>query len=149
MDMLRLVVAVALVLVGCRDQGVLPNDPPVTGARPSGPKGAESARVSGAMSHDVPIEVLMKICAIRCGGPMSTIAVYRDGNGKVSRLLRLYGACSHNAALYFDATGTPTETIPETPVVVGSDEAKAFESRGNRQVVGLQRAETVSCGALP
>ena len=110
---------------------------------PSASASAPIATPQGSVSR----AVVKKICAAQCGGTMSMIDVYRDATGKIGRLRRLYGSCSHNAALYFDAQGNATETIPEKPVVPGSAEAKDFSTRIDAQVAGLTQAENVSCGS--
>jgi hypothetical protein len=87
-----------------------------------------------------------RVCkAEPCGGGRSSIDLYRDGNGTLKKLYRLYGPCSHNPGIYFDPDGTQTEIIPEQPIEPGSDEAKAFQAKHDKQVGGLTKAETVRC----
>jgi len=90
--------------------------------------------------------VRAKVCSAEpCGGEESSIRLYRDGGGTLKKLYRLYGPCSHNPGIYFDPDGTQTEVIPEKPIVPGSDEAKEFEAKHDKQVGGLTHTDTIRC----
>lgn len=104
-----------------------------------------SGSMPGAAAQ-VPDKIRKMVCAAEpCGGEMSSITVYRDASGEVKRLLRLYGRCSHNAAIYFDADGKETEIIPQEPVESGSQKAKQLQAKRDTQVAGLTKAETLDC----
>src|SRR5262249_12742170 len=86
------------------------------------------------------------ICAAEpCGGDRSLIEVYSDASGAPRKLLRLYGRCSHNPAIYFDPDGKQTEVIPEKMITPGSAEAKDFQARRDKQLAGLKKTDTIMC----
>jgi hypothetical protein len=115
--------------------------------RPSAPSNTVPPPPSaGSAGPAISDAVRTAICSAEpCGGPMSSIRVYRDARGTVKKLYRLYGRCSHNAGIYFDPDGTQTEIIPEKPIEPGSEEAKQFQAKHDKQVGGLTEAESISC----
>ena len=80
-----------------------------------------------------------------CGGDQPVIEVYRDASGKVRKLYRLYGACSHSPGIYFEPDGTKSEIIPEKPVIPGSPEANEFQARHQKHVRGLNKTDWIRC----
>lgn len=110
--------------------------------------GAQVAVVASSSASKVSEAVLASICRQEpCGGDRPIVTVYRNGEGRIAKLYRTYGACFHSPGLYFDPDGTLLETIPETPVVVGSPEANAFQARHDKQLKGLVAAEELRCNA--
>src|SRR5688572_3278486 len=128
--MKRFVLVVALVACGKTES---------TPATTTAPAGSSTAAIAES--------IRVKICTAEpCGGDMSSITVYRDASGAVKKLYRLYGRCSHNAAMYFDPDGTNTETIAEEPIEPGSEKEKQIDAKHQAQVGGLKADEkTISC----
>lgn len=101
---------------------------------------------AASASATVSASLLDAVCAHEpCGGDPSMVTVYRDGEGRIAKLYRLYGTCSHSPALYFQPDGTVADTIAEKPVTPGSPEAAAFQARHDKQVKGLTAAEELRC----
>jgi hypothetical protein len=127
----------ASLLLGC-GQPDRETAPPALAAAPPAKPTAPPSILSDAVRDTV--------CKTEpCGGEESSIRIYRDGAGTVKKLYRLYGPCSHNPGIYFDPDGAQTEVIPEKPIVPGSDEAKEFEAKHDKQVGGLTHTDTIRC----
>ena len=137
--MLKALVLASL-LVGC---GHADREPTPPASPPASPPTSPPAQKTSAILTDA---VRTKVCNHEpCGGEESSIRIYRDGAGTVKKLYRLYGPCSHNPGIYFDPDGTETEVIPEKPITPGSDEAKEFEAKHDKQVGGLTHTDTIRC----
>ncbi len=124
-------------LFSCAQEG-RGSSSPGSSAAPVGSGTATSTVLSDAVRN--------KVCqASPCGGDQSQIRVFRDDAGAVKRLYRLYGACSHSPGIYFDPAGTETETIPEKPIMPGSDAEKTIKAKHDAQIGGLKHTDTISC----
>jgi hypothetical protein len=136
---MRAVLVCLLACLGCSSgSSDRPSAPSTTASDPPPATRAKPPAITDA--------VRAVICSHEpCGGPMSSIHVYRDAQGTVKKLYRLYGACFHSPGIYFDPDGTQTELIPEHPIAPGSDEAKQLQARHDKQVGGLTDSETISC----
>lgn len=129
-----------------------PTQPTPATAHSGGSAGTAAQLPSASAAQgDVPSSALLSpsvlkaVCGATCGGPSSSVNVYRDPQGKIARLYRLYGSCSHSPGIYFSADGEQTELIPEKPIVPGSEEDKALRARHDAQTAGLKLTDVVSC----
>lgn len=147
------VVVLLLAAGGCQQPGDSPETAATTGRAPTGtaatpasaPTASARVEASAAAGSLLAPDVLKQVCGATCGGPLSSIRVYRDAGGKIARLYRLYGSCSHSPGIYFSADGTQLDLIPERPIVPGSAEAQAVAARHTLQTQGLALTDVVSC----
>lgn len=111
----------------------------------AGCKGSSKDSASSAAPILAP-DVLQAICSHEpCGGDRPTINVYRNGDGEIIKLYRMYGACFHSPGIYFEPNGTLIETIPEKAMIPGSTEAIEIQTHHERQVGGLKLTDVVRC----
>lgn len=90
--------------------------------------------------------VLRAVCSHEpCGGDSSLVQVYRDSGGRIGRLYRIYGGCSHSPGIYFSPDGRETALIPERPIVPGSADALAIQKQHDAQTAGLTHTESLRC----
>ncbi len=73
------------------------------------------------------------------------VRVYRDASGRVGRLYRIYGRCSHSPGVYFSPDGRESAVIPERPIAPGSADALAVKAQHDTQTAGLKLAEELRC----
>ncbi len=109
------------------------------GSEPEGAANGENAAGPTA-------EVLARVCASPCAGPMARVHVYRDAEKNIGRL-RFdgdLGTCSHPPQIYFDAAGAETLTVPERPVT-GPEDAAELDAKKAPQYDGVTLAETLRC----
>ncbi len=114
---------------------------PVASTAPSAAPVATTDPTAKILSKDV----LAKVCGATCGGPNASIRIYRDTAGKVTRLFRIYGSCSHSPGIYFTPEGKEGDSIPEKPITPGSAEAKKLEAIHDANTKGLTHTDSVSC----
>ena len=89
------------------------------------------------------------ICSTRFAGLFASVLVYRAAT--VVRALELrpdLSRASHPPTTIYDAAGTLVLTIPEHPVVPGSDEDRSWTEKRQVAIGAAQPAETIPC-ALP
>ncbi len=104
-------------------------------------------RLDVCLTHSVSHQLLEKVCAAPCAGPLSSIAVFRDAAGHIKRLRHRPDPtlCSHGPDTDYDEGGQHASTVAERPV--SSEEAAVLQAERARALAGLTRAETLGCPA--
>lgn len=138
---LGVVVLVVGVIMGCgpgrKDPGRSSTGPSATPPRPPGGGGDE---------------VVERICAeANCAGPMSSIDVWSDAEGKVALYVHQgdIHRCSHPPTTYYDAAGRPLLTQAMRPIVPGSEDARKMKEERDKLTEGRTRSRGASCPARP
>ena len=86
------------------------------------------------------------ICSTRFAGLFASVLVYREATAVRALELRPdLTRASHPPTTIYDATGTLVLTIPEYPVVPGSDEARGWTEKRQAAIGAAQPAETIRC----
>src|SRR4030095_1290116 len=96
-------------------------------------------------------EILKKICASDCAGPMASVTSWRDAKG-VAMIFEFRGdlrACSHPPLVFFDTEPKAVLTIPEVALnpqdALQSEQFKALHQKREALLKGLTQGKPYPC----